>query len=151
MSPIEFRPANQGLLLGWLIAGGLLFLGPGIALLIVRPTAILIVFCCCGLMIGLGALDSLTARTVLDDSGVRTGTLFRHRSRRWDQIAKVETWRFRNLRGRTLYTVRLRLNSGRKFRLVLPRHGTNEPDPAFNDKVRQISDRLAAQRSRLGC
>jgi len=142
---IEFRPIHRTYLCVWLVTFGLAFLGLGLGGLLSGPRFSasrvgVLVLCVLCLMAAASMLNTLAGWTVIDDEGLRTGTLLRRRACRWTDVRRIDLKR-RRYRNGTRTDIIIRLQSGGRIKLPAPYISPNEHDPNFQLKVQQITER----------
>jgi hypothetical protein len=149
---IEFRPIHRTYLRIWLVIFGLAFLGFGLGGLLSGPgfsasrVAVLILSGMC-LIAAVSMANTLAGWTVIDDEGVRTGTLFQRRSCRWTDVRRIDLKR-RRYRSGTRTDIIVRRHSGGRIKLPAPYTAPNEHDPNFQLKVQQITERWISHAGR---
>lgn len=145
MENIEFRPIHRTYLTIWLVVFFLAFLGFGLGGLFSGPgfsAGRVAVLSLSGawLISATTMANALAGRTVIDDEGLRTGTLFRRQSCRWSDVSRIDLKR-RRYRNGTRIDIIVRRHSGGRIKLPAPYTAPNERDPNFQLKVQQITER----------
>lgn len=85
---------------------------------------------------------SMFAQTVVDQDGIRTQGLRRHRAE-WRNVRSIDVME-QSGKASTSWVVRVVPVSGKAFKLTAPFDSTNGSDPEFHVKVEQIKERWQA-------